>query len=347
MLGYLLAALALYTTTFPAKFCQRLSLGALGILFPWAGLQLLPFLAVLAVLIFVSYGFRFALNTVWLGVGAVIGLCALYLFYACHGVWKDFIASIATHAVGAEHSRWSLSGLLHLFIQDWSIPFMTLLAALLALYAKKTGNGLAFKDAKFGLLCSIFIPLGIRLAGVFPIYYEWMAAVPLALAVCQATARLSSPPMPLKIGAGILFAAAIAIGLPCRLAIAELSSDGKPYKASEQFISKNLNLSDIACIDYMAYYPARRIAKKVFTLRYLEAITSTERSNVTVLIATPEHIPFFTNSFSGNWQMVSEFHYTSETNRLPYFLWQSFHRQPTTKPYDLAVYRKIPDNDAK
>jgi hypothetical protein len=351
MICYFLVASCLSTATIQKNAFRNLCLLALGILFPWAGLQLLPLLAAATVLIFAFGGIRPALNGVFLGFGAMIGLAGLFWFYASHGVWNDFLASIARHTVGTVAKDYRQDGWIGLFLRDRSAPFLLLLNAWLGIRALKIRDFSTARIVLFGLAAGILIPLGLQLVGVFPIYYGWMTALPQALTICHALSRQPLDSFWTKSAAAILLAGAVCVGLPSRLLVASLRSDDKPYSAVQQFVSTNLRASDEVYADYAAYYPAMLTAKKVFTLRYLDIIPSGERAAITALVIDPEHFSDTTNSIPGNWRLSAELkNQNTSTSRLPAFVTRRFQSQQTAviyAPYHLAVYRKSPDNVQK
>ena len=100
MIGFFLMALGLCATTIPSAVWRNGVLFALGILLPWAGLQLCPLLLIFALIVFAVWGWRRAFPLGVAGVGAGVGLLALYWYYTSHGVWIEFMASVAPHAAG-------------------------------------------------------------------------------------------------------------------------------------------------------------------------------------------------------------------------------------------------------
>jgi hypothetical protein len=350
MVGFFLSALALYAATIPKSNVRYLCLLGIGILFPWAGLQLLPMLVIAAVLLLVFWGVRAALNCVSIGMGAVIGLLGLYWFYQSHGVWNDFVASITRHTVGPQaqiYAHGRISALPAVFMRDRSAPFLMLLGALLAIHAWRIHDARGLKITLFALAVGVCIPLGLHFIGIFPIYYGWMVALPLTIMLCHVMSR--QPPAPFwgKGAAILLLLGAIFIGLPARLAVAVLRSNEQPYSAAESFISKNLNADDRVYINYAAFYPAMRTAGKVYTLRYMEyAMTPEERNNVTALVIEPEEMAGITNQIPGRWEMTAEFKNNDTNSLLPSFLARHL-QSPTTRAvyfrYHFAVYRKYPD----
>jgi hypothetical protein len=344
MIGYFLLALSLNAATIPRPALRNLCLLGLGMLLPWAGLQLLPALAFIAVLIFAFWGFRPALNAVVLGAGALVGLAGLYWLYASHGVWHEFLDSIgkSTDAPAAQSRLAEWAGL---FVRDRSAPFLLLLNAWLAAAAWKTRDAALARIASFGLAAGILLPPAMQAAGHFPIYYGWMTALPQSLAICHVLGRRAVKSFFGRVLALTLLAGAMVVGLPLRLLIAAAGSC--PYSAVQQFAGAHLRPADIVLADYPAYYPAMRAARKVFTPLYLEKIMpAAERRQVNILVINPAAFASCRTNFPGDWRLAAEF-----TNQnvappiLPAFLIRRFQSHQLTgiyAPYRLAVYRKFP-----
>ena len=346
MIGYFLVALSLYAVTIQRRLLRTLSLLALGMLFPWAGLQLLLLIALVTVLIFAFGGLRLSLDGVWLGIGGAFGLAGLYGFYASHGVWPDFVASVGKHIAGAAGQD-RQGGWAGLFVRDHSAPFLLLLNIGCGICAYKARDAVTSQIAWFGLASGIIIPPVMQLCGVFPVYYGWMAALPQGLAICHAIARHPPRSMRMKSMVALLLAGAMVVGLPARLLVAALDSGNQPYSAVQEFVSSHLAASDNAFLDSSAYYPGMRTAQKVYTLRYLNVMPAAERANVTAMVINPDNFSSLRNEFPGNWRWTAELtNQNVSPLRLPAFMvrhFQSNLRRDLYAPYWLAVYRKLPD----
>ncbi len=353
MIGFFLVTLALFMTVVQKNSVRHLCLFSIGILFPWAGLQLLPFLAIATVLVLVFWGIRAALNGVSIGLGAGIGLLMLYFFYQSHHVWHDFVASVTRHTTGsasAAYGHGRISAIPDVFIRDHSAPFLLALGMLLLIQTWQARDAVAKKIVLFALGLGICIPLGMHFGGIFPIYYGWMSALPTTIVLCDVMSRRPLNPLWMKVSAILLLSGAIAIGLPSRLLVAALRTNETSYAAVEQFASTQLKASDNAYIDYAAFYPAMHKAKKVFFQRYMEnAMTPEEKKSVTVLVVDPGHL-YVTNSFTGNWRLTAELKDDTGQSSLPAFL-VKYLQSPRIKSvyfaYHLAVYRKIADDHSQ
>jgi len=347
MICYFLAAATLCASTirsFPMRYSVLM---ALGFLYPWAGLPLLPFLVLATGLALVFFGWKSALNGVCTGIGAALGLAGLYLFFRSHGVWDSFAASVQLHASGKiagvyGHAQWNV--IPALLIRDRSAPLLLLAAVVLMGWNWKHRDAAAIKTTAFAIATGLGIPLAMHFTGVFPIYYGWMAALPVTLALCHALSIQRTMTCGPKTAVSVLLIAAMIIGLPIRLITAAIVSSGTSYAESTRFVTDHLKSSDVAYVDYAAFYPATASAGKIYTLRYMEyAMTPEEKQSVNVLVISPSHFSTATNYLPGNWISEATFDGGIATNRLPNFIAKKLEEGTTRAvhdPYHFTIYRK-------
>lgn len=328
MIGYCLCAGTLLATTVSSIRVRGGILLALGFLFPWAGLQLLLFLVLATGLVLIFFGWRNALNGICIGIGAALGLAGLYLFYRSHGVWNAFVSSVklcSSGQIGDIYGHARLNVVPEMLIRDRSAPFLLLAAIILTVWYWKSRNTVSLKSTLFALSAGLCIPLVMHFVGVFPIYYGWMTAVPVTLAVCHFLSMRPVTPLWIKAAVGILLVGSMIIGLPIRLAAAIFAPPDKSYDAVSEFISSHLKSSDEACINDAAYYPAIISAKRIYTMRYMQyAMTPEEKSSVTVLIISPSNVSAVTNAIPAHWILEAKFDVGIRTNHLPAFVIQRF-----------------------
>ena len=348
MLGYFLCSAALAAATIDRAAIRFTVLAGLGLFFPWAAIQLLPLLVILAVLLFLFFGHRVALNVIVVGMGAGAGLLALYAFFQAHHVWNDFVASVKWHASGPQaqvYRHAQLGAVPGVFLRDPSVPFLLALCLLAAWRARTLGDRTMSRAALFALAAGGAIPVCFHFIGVFPIYYFWMAALPMALGLWGAwnlQPTLSSWTKMTAIG---LFAMAVAVGLPSRLVIAAFCRDAAPYTAADRFITDRLKATDRVYIDYSAFYPAMRSAKKVFTLRYFQnAVTADEKRSINVLVVAPPNVTGMTNALPGDWRFEGEYDGSTERSWLPRSVASHLRDSTAYAPYHYVIYRREIEN---
>jgi hypothetical protein len=343
MLGFLLVTLLMCAATLRSVPVRYVCLVILGALLPWEGLQLLPPFALMAGIVLVFWGWRKAWPFIVAGFAAGLSLLGLAWFYISHGVWKEFVASIAPHTTAHSTLVAKLTQVPRLFVLDRGGPFLLLLALILAIAAVRAGNGKAVRTLAFGLAAGVLIPLGIHAFGLFSIYYGWMAVLPLGLALCRALAEFPLQGRWLKTSAGFLLACAMFVGLPSRLLVTFLRTGEKPYADLEAFVRTGLRSSDKVYTDYLTYYPAMAGAEKVYTQFYLASMTPAERDAMTVLIIAPEGLPGFQKVIPGDWIQVGEFKNEIHSDWLPEFVirrLRSSTQAAIYAPYHVAIYRK-------
>ena len=348
MIGFCLCAAALLTTTISSRPIRYSLLLLLGFLFPWAGMQLLPYLVLLTGLILIFFGWRPVVDCICAGIGAAIGLIGLYIFYRSHGVWNSFVASVKLHASGKMSEGYGhaqLHAIPETLMRDRSAPFLLLLAVILAWWCWKNRNAAAIKAASLSLAAGLCIPVGMNFIGIFPIYYGWMAALPMALAVCHCISLQPLGSRCVKAAAFVSLSLAICVGLPMRLGLAAMRLNEQPYSAADKFVAAHLNSNDKVYVDFMAFYPAIRTADRIYTLRYYEsAMTPEEKHALTALVIRPGEINGLTNETGADWKISAEYNGASAPALLPAFLAKHFQgggARDVYAPYQLVIYRRI------
>ena len=63
----------------------------LAALIPWAGLQLIPYIAIMCVLLLVLRRTGAMRDVAAIAVGGILGSLGLAAFFMGHGVWSDFL----------------------------------------------------------------------------------------------------------------------------------------------------------------------------------------------------------------------------------------------------------------
>ncbi|MDB6023711.1 MAG: hypothetical protein JWQ04_3568 [Pedosphaera sp.] len=328
---------------------------ALGALMPWAGLQLLPLLAVGGCLLFLYLGRKIlpAVLATWTGVA--LGGAALAWFYVSHGVLDRFLLSIRQHTTVGFFGWLGRGELRHsnLVPKDFSFMVMFALAVIMAVRAlwrnqhKETGTGdsqskhtscagFLKSPLSFGLVYSLTLTVALILSGKFPTYYGWMTYVPLCLCVCMALSH--SPPGGIwRWICGAFLAGAMGISLALNGVTAAADWSDRDYSNVEKLLRENVNASDWLYGEHAAYYAAKRTAARTFMPLYLSAFLPEEKQRLTVLIITPKDFDEVTNVIGGNWISTGK-KFTPERNGF----WASRRNMGflSMRNYELEVYRR-------
>ena len=208
---FLVSALVFFAWCQPAQ-CRTCYLWVLlaGILCPFAGVPMLPYVGLILLIQLAVYRFRNIGLTICVGAGFAIGAGLLLLYYQHFGVLDHFLKFVhgATHSdslltplpkpslktiifgerLGQESLLTSFFGNPFVFenmktMCDYSAVLLFLLFVPLAL---ETWLGLGGRNCKFipfVLLTTLVMPPVIQLAGHYWSDYRWMTYIPLAIAV--------------------------------------------------------------------------------------------------------------------------------------------------------------------
>lgn len=328
MLWFGLAALV-WTTAPGAQ--RTASLILLGALMPWTGLQLLPAAALLGalLLLFLRREALTRVALVWSGV--LLGGAALWWFYASHGVWAAFRAS--TSAIGVIGHSWieKIQSLPAVYTADKTRLIVLILALALVWLGRRN------RPFLFGLSAAVLFPAAMQIAGKFPIYYGWMALLPLMVGVFGLLAtefrRISSMQ---RAAAVVALVAAAVIGLPLRLwALSAGAADRSPASVSA-FVRAHVRPDDVAVADFKAYYALREMTLRPFAITYLPAIRTEERDRVTVLIVKPLDLQAVQHVIGGKWLSTG----AKAAPRQPNSLLGLIVKELRDDDYPLLVYRR-------
>src|SRR5271157_3587225 len=216
-LGMLLVSGLLLTLTLRPARTRTGGLFVLAALVPWAGLQLLPYLALLGLLVLLLRGKAAVADLLTVGLGCLAGVVCLAAFLLENGVWHEFLKSVS---ILSGTGRSIAERLATALVAPFTEPSSILLLAALGLFlvsALRRGDYRLRSPLAAGLLAGVFVPCFLALAGKYARYYCWMAFIPMAAA---AAAELQSGrAWPVRKLVMPLLLLACAAGLPARLAV--------------------------------------------------------------------------------------------------------------------------------
>ena len=234
-----------------------------------------------------------------------------------------------------------------LFRQD--VSTLLLLPVLVIISVAKLGW--SSEQKRFVILACVIVlvvPLILTVVGKFPIYYTWMTFLPL----CMLTAVLAEKSFdrkPLLFIVLVLSLASGFAGLPARVAVALLDAELRNHVTMSHYVSGALDRTDVAFVDFPAYYPAKLKVKSVVLPTYMEIISPEERAAVTAAVLINSHaddpkkessVLFLEKSFGGKW-VISGPAFTPGRPRMLRGL-------GLAEPYALAVFRRAePEAESK
>jgi hypothetical protein len=327
------------------RFAVDVSLAAL---IPWAGLQLIPYIAMMSLLL-LAYRGRDAIREVAaIVVGGILGSLTLAGFFMGHGVWGDFLSACTIQS----GTRLTIAERLGRAIAAPSVdPSAVLLLVALVIVATASlirREGWRRSAATVGVMVGVALPCAMGFIGRYPSYYSWMGFIPMAAALAAAFERPSAGRFVQK-SALALALLACAVGLPARLLVVWFEWDLRDAGRVDRFVTTHLRPTDQVFSIYEAYYPAKASARGVVLPAYIGepfapdappgAITRDERERINVLILKPDCVERSLNFFGGEWRQVA--HYKLDASgRVPLLERLKF----GSKPYDIIIYRRPADD---
>ena len=323
---------------------QKKILFIAGCITPLFGLQFLPFFTLLFLCNYFLFG---KVKDIYFGLfyitGALVGLFLLVVLYYANGSLEYFIASITPH-VKILNSQVisedifninSPSSWLELFSKD--IGSIILLSMILTVYTirKYTYQHVAVEKKLLtaALLVFIFIPFGMAGLGMYRPYYTFMVGIPLIIiaAIYIDLLILTSAPHKLIRLASLFFLIILLTGFPARFILSINEWEERDYSIVTRFVLKNVNETDIAFINWQAYYPAKIKAKKI--LFHYDISNHSDISKVSVLIVEKD---FFKKNSAFNesqWIEIDSLGLLRPQNKKYYFI-------SVANKYELTAYRR-------
>lgn len=357
-IGVLVVAAALFATTQSSSRLRQSMLAVLGFLMPLAGLQLLPFLTVLGVLLIIFLGVGVLRHLAPLAIGCLFGTASLVLSALALGVWQAFRESVRVlGGIGFSPSQAFLgqlagkgSAMVWAFLSDLSALGVVLCMALAASVALMTRQFRWRSPEVFGLTVAVAVPLGLAVTGKFVSYYSWMVFLPSAVCCFMvfegwldtAPVRGLTARRLLTGSFGGLLGLAVAVGLPLRLTRTVTEWGARDYAPVESLVRAHLGPTDWAYCTFSAYYPAKDVAEVVFLPSYSRVMRPDEKGRIGVLVVAPNESARVQALIGGEWREVGDRLAARELTPAFGMLQKAFFGQATTG-YRLTVLRRVSD----
>ena len=301
----------------------------LGFCLPLTGLQLIAYAGLLGGLLLLYYRKAIAKEAIALAVGILLGALSLYLFYSANGVWLDFVNSIRNNpSFKVDHEflrrftpkNWFAGGIYKDFF------YQILLILLLGILGDRLLRSQVQLRSRlsFGIAAGIVIPLGMMLASCYPIYYSWMAFLPMAIVLCAELGAKSSRDQAgivlnrirgfdrlkvldrVKVAIVPVLLCLCLIGYPLKLADLLMDWNALDYSRIEALVNRHVKSSDWVLCHEASYYAAKQQAAAVITNAYLRVIPPEDAAKVSVLIINPESDWKIISKLGGKWDWSGE-----------------------------------------
>ena len=344
-LGMLLVSALFLTLTLRPGRGRTVGIFVIAALAPWAGLQLLPYLALLGLLELLLRGRGAIADVLTVGVGCLAGVASLAVLLLENSVVNEFLTSVSI----LSGSGRSLAGrLATALVAPFTEPSSILLVAALGLILVARLRRREFRlrsPLGVGLMAGLFVPAFLAFAGKYARYYCWMAFIPMA--ACMAAELQSGRLGPVRRLVMPLLLLACGAGLPARLAVTYREWRLRDPAPVDRIVTEQVRPSDWVYSEYEAYYPAKKAAGVLFLPPYAglvpgmegrqPALTAAERERVNLLILKPSTEQETLRFFGGRWTEVGR--YAAAGNSRGHIAAVLGKGSP---PYEIHVYRRQP-----
>jgi hypothetical protein len=320
-LGVLLVSIVFIFLTAPSVRLSRVGILITGIFFPFAGLQLLPFILAIGLATLISVRPAPTRPLISLALGCSVGtvlLCALYLAQGTFGIFVQSalgcgvyfktdsigyfskLISLPSAFLGNPFELWQTDRM------DYSSLIVFLLILLLALTDYHRSRLISY-PARFALLVSILVPLFMHLSAHFRIYYRWMTFIPCCICLLMILERLwNYISWRFRIVIVMALIGAMIIGLPARLAYFALSSGERNYATLKSLVAHEILPSDRIYSNGPAYFAAIAFNPHVLSEGYLLRMTPEEKNQITLLAVSPDKFDEVQAHIPGPWIKACE-----------------------------------------
>ena len=307
----------------------------ISIFIPIAGINLLPYGLILAILLLIYLKRDFWREFLSIALGTGIGIVFLYVLYVTNGVAKVMLASAGGHGLaGAVDSDvvgqfgetdlatkiiyvlvnspnillTRMANLPRWFFQD--VSFVALLVLLLGftIYKYRTKTFKRNSVLSFGIAIAVIVPVFLGILRDYPFYYSWMAYIPITICVTSLIPEVWQLNKLWRFLGIVFIVAACLPGYPTKLITAmRKPSLSEAYTKLEQFVAENINQNDLVYSDFEAYYYLKiKQLDYVLFPQYQDMMSAQEKQELSVLIIKSEDYPQVVNLIGGNWVKQDE-----------------------------------------
>ena len=322
---------------------------AASVFIPLAGVNLLPYVVLMAGLCVAMFGRRYLRELGAIALGLALGGTFLYILYATNQVVHVILTSAGGHALhdvvdktadgvrdgDAQHKV--LYTLTHLplmllarlkdlptwYTHDRSYVLLALFVVSSAVLAYRRRELQRVSVLWFGAAAALLVPLVLGFARNYPFYYSWMSLIPLSVSGAALVSQLFEAPSTWAQRAGVtaLVLGACYWGMPYRLIeLREGPWLAAPYRQLDAFLAANARESDCAYADFEPYYGL--IARTRYTLlpTYKDMLSEQERSELSLIVVRRQNAETAQQLAGGTWHKVGEL--------------------DAPEPYDVVAYRR-------
>lgn len=287
-----------YVCSLSTTWLRAVLLTFLGIATVLSGYQFVAYAAIMVTLAWVFVGRCFWPNVASYALGGAMGTALLYGYLLVVG---------AAGKLAKTTGRFLLEMSWPDGFMDYSFMLLLVAALVLVLHQVVAGRFRWKSTLTFGLVAAIAAPLGLTLLGRYPIYYSWMAWLPLTVGVCAAASEAGALPGRLaQVAVTAVVLATGAIGLPARVALTVSQWQERDYRQVERLADRTVTAADWVYADFPGYYAVKSRAGLTILQPYREVITDDEKRRVTRLFIRPENFADVSQFLGGRWEDTGE-----------------------------------------
>lgn len=310
--GVLLMAAAVWLMSIQSKRARVWSLFLLCLLVPWAGPQFMPVLFTAGLVLFLFYGWRYAMEiassfaasaiggAIFLATLSATGRLSRYLqFVGLQRRSTEFLTGLFKHGQFSHHNY---------IPKDWSVPFLVAAAVVLFVSLRRQRQDVCRSAVSYGILFTILLSGLMLLFAKFPTYYSYMIVVPLAVSICSGLSVCEARK-----------AVCVVLMLCCLSALAGAGLDtmayaydrrDHDYSRMERFIEESVHSDDIAFVEAQVYVAARQRARDAyypiavpgpFDGNVIPLMSKEQKDSITVLVIRPTSADDAIKGLGGSW----------------------------------------------
>jgi MFS family permease len=335
-LAILLASAMFLSFSIKGLLRRCVLLSAIGVIFPLAGIQLIPFAFLFSGLLLLFFRYVYWREIVAALAGTCVGVLVLLFIFAQQDALGGFLATLHAESASALAKKVADQTIGERLPKDPSL-FVLFIGTGIFLLGQKVSGTWQFKSiTTFGFIAALLVPAGMFVAGKFPTYYSWMAYIPLCLGTCAALATTSNGSrISLRNGLALGVLCSILVGLPLQLASAAYYWHDRDYGLVEALVARHVKMDDWVYAEYGAYFAVKAKSKHVFVPF---VIPEEYRKKIDIMILAPGAMDTYARAIiGGEWVDTGDELGSSKgdvvNNRFAALL---------QRRYDLKVYRRAP-----
>jgi hypothetical protein len=302
-------------------------------LLPVAGVPMLPYACLVIFIHALVYQFARWDRLLCIGLGFLLGVFALFLFYSHFASWSEFMASVLPFTSAGKHGD---SQILHKIVGvngesllvsffgnptefldqrilfDYSAALLFLVVILLTPTVWRAGNDADRRLLRFIILLTLLVPPAMFIAAHYRSFYRWMTYIPLAIATprllecCWGNIRSTLVPK-LALAAITL---SLLMGVPARTLAILPSWAARSPEPIERVAKQIVQPSDIVLCDFKVYFAVRPKAAALWAiglpalgeLRFAKDIPT---NNISLLCVSPQSLGEAMKVVGGKWKKLT------------------------------------------